>query len=233
MIAPKDFWVWFGGIWFGVGVLFLAIGIAVGVVRTRLDARLDAGGVPASGVVLTKDLPSSRDRASEYRVTFRFDADGESVRGSAKLDADAWDALTERGPIAVTYLPGSPDTYRVPGETGDDTVVSVVFSLVGAALAVAGGVLLGYALRRRKLEARLAADGAAAAAEIVNATPSGLRINGVAQWHLLYRYRDGNGREHDGRVLVSPEQAERWPAGRRGHVRYDRADPRRHVWVGE
>jgi len=229
MITAKNFWLWFGGIWLSVGVVFLAVGGAVALRRASLDERFASESRAATGTVLTKEIISSSDSATTYRVEFRFESDqGATVRGSADLESAAWDELLEQGPIAVAYLAQSPETFRVPGQRDSTLVLLWVFPLVGAALAGVGGFLLLRALRLRRLES----TGTVATAVVTDVAPGSLRINGVPQWRLRYRFRDASGEQHEGSCHLPAEQAERWRAGAEGRVRYDAQRPRSNVWIG-
>jgi hypothetical protein len=230
MITNSNFWLWFGGLWLAVGLLFLAIGGGVGFYRSQLAARLDGEGVGAEGLVLAKEISAPRDGSTTYNVTFRFaDARGETIRGSAKLDRQAWDALVERGPIEVVYLANRPQTYRVQGQSDSDLVIALVFFLVGAALAAVGGVIVGNALRTR----RVARTGAIAVASVVDVRPGRLRINGIPQWEVRYRFQDASGRAHEGRCSVAPDAGQQLKPGALGRIRYDARNPRASVWTGQ
>jgi hypothetical protein len=157
MITARTFWIWFGGTWFAVGLLFLAIAIAVGVNRASIDARLAADGLDTRGVVLGKEIASSgSSRSRTYRVMFRFaDERGAAVPGSAELTPEAWDALVELGPIELRYLPSDPAIHRVRGERDTDTVLFLVLGAVGLVLAGVGGVLLLRAVRNLRRQREL------------------------------------------------------------------------------
>ena len=233
MITAKNFWFWFGGIWLAIGVLFLIVGVAVGVNHAKLAARFTAAGRTVQGEVLGKEISSSSGGSATYHATFRYTGErGENVRGSADLTPEAWDALVEGGPVEVTYLPDRPQTYRVRGERDTDTVLSLVFGGVGAVLAIVGGFLLFTALRKLRRDAELTRSGVLAAATVVEVGPGNLRINGVPQWKLRYRFRDSLGHSHDGLCTLSASEAQSWKAGAAGRVRYDSRNPRSHVWIG-
>jgi hypothetical protein len=239
MITAKNFWFWFGGIWFAVGVVFLAVAMAIGVNGARLDARFAAQGRTVEGVVLGKEIVSSSSSSSSssspsYRVTFRFTGErGETLRGTADVEAEAWDALIERGPIAVTYLPERPQAYRVAGQRQTERVLSLVFGGVGAALAIVGGFVLFTALRNRRRERGLEREGVLTAAVVTALAPGNIRVNGVPQWKLRYRFSDSQGRTHEGSRTLSAEEAQHWQPGTTGRVRYDARNPRSHVWIGK
>jgi hypothetical protein len=233
VITTDNFWFWFGGIWLAVGLLFAGIGGGIAYDRAGVDERLAASGVVAEGVVLVKEL-DARDGSDRYNVEFRFDGPrGEAVRGSAKLDVEAWNALVERGPISVVYLADRPSTYRVPGQSSDDAVLAIVFPLIGGVLTLVGGFVVANAVRMRRVRRVLLSSGSTAAATVVDVAPGNLRINGVPQLVLRYRFQDASGKSHEGKMPLSPDEAGRWSAGAMGRVRYDSRNPRSHVWTGQ
>lgn len=233
MITAKNFWFWFGGIWFAVGSVFLAVGIIVGIDRSNVETRFAAGGRDAEGIVLSKEISSSNDNSPGYRVAFRFDTfDDRTIRGSAELTAEAWDALAERGPILVTYLPDRPATFRVPGQKDDGAMLTLAFGLMGAGFAGVGGFLLLSAFRKRNREIALELHGTLVSATVLDVAPGNLRINGIPQWKLKYRFSDSRGGRHDGSCSLSPDEAQAWKPGQAGRVRYDSRNPRSHAWVG-
>ena len=230
MITNSNFWLWFGGLWLAVGLFFVAIGGGIGVYRSGLAAQLDREGVRAEGLVLAKEILAPRDGSASYSVTFRFDdARGETIRGSAKLERRAWDALVERGPIEVVYLADGPQAYRIAGQNDSELVIALVFPLVGAVLAVVGGFIFGNALRTR----RVVRTGAIAQASVVDVRPGRLHINGIPQWEVRYRFQDASGRAHEGTCSLSPEAAQQLKPGAAGRVRYDARNPRANVWTGQ
>jgi len=234
VITAKNFWSWFGGIWAAVGVLFLSVGTAAGIYLARIDGQLATSGRDTEGIVLTKEISGTGSGESpSYRVTFSFaDDEGRSQRGAAKLDPAAWEALTERGPIRLTYLPTAPQTYRVRDQHDSGAIVSWVFALVGAVLAAVGGFIVFAAARKRKREAALARHGALVAATVLDVAAGNVRINGVWQWKLRYRFNDAHGRAHEGSYALSPQEAQGWQPGQTGRVRYDAHNPRSHLWMG-
>lgn len=234
MITNDNFWIWFGGIWLAVGLMFLVIGGGIGWNSRALDARLDAEGVSVEAVVLGKEIVSRNDGPERYRVTYRFnDARGEAVRGWADLSAETWDSLVERGPIDVRYLPGRPSTHRVLGQSGADALLVFLFPLIGAVLAAVGGAIVVNALRKRGIRRELVRSGAIAAGTVIDVGPGNLHINGIPQWVLRYRFQDAQGRAHEGKCALSQEVARSWQPGAVGRIRYDARDPRSRVWTGD
>lgn len=234
MITNDNFWIWFGGIWLVVGLAFLGIGGGIGWHSSTLDARFDAEGVLADGIVLGKEIVSRSDGPERYTVTFRFtDPRGETVRGSADLDAQTWDRLVERGAIEVVYLPASPLTYRVLGQSRANAVLVFLFPSIGAVLAAVGGFIVVNALRQRGIRRELMRSGAIAAGTVFDVGPGNLRINGIPQWELRYRFQDSQGRAHEGKCTLSQEAARGWQPGAVGRIRYDANNPRSQVWTGD
>jgi hypothetical protein len=231
VITAKNFWLWFGGIWTAVGALFLVVGIAVGINDAQTAERLAQSGRETEGTVLIKEASGSGDGA--FRVTFRFiDDAGQNHRGTAELNDTAWDALTEQGPIQLTFLPQSPRTFRVRDQRDSAAVVSWVFTLVGAALAVVGSFVVVAAWRKAKREAALLKHGLRATATVLDVAPGSVRINGIPQWTLRYRYSDSRGQSHEGSCALAPDEAQSWQPGQAGKVRYDAQSPRSHIWTG-
>lgn len=116
------------------------------------QALFDARGQQAEGTVLSKAIVKkssgsssgpgrSRSQSTHYQVTYRFRGDaGEEVAGTSELDADDWERLKERGPVAVTYVAGRPWLHRVQGwEPG--RIAPIAFLVVGGAGVLACGGL--------------------------------------------------------------------------------------------
>lgn len=122
MITAKNFWLWFGGIWFAVGTPFFIFGLYLGFQHITVTNRLDAEGKTVEGMVLTKarktsSSSSGRSSTPTYEVTFRFLTPDGVAQGKAEVSGDTWDSLVEREAIQVTYLPDKPPHYRVAGQT--------------------------------------------------------------------------------------------------------------------
>jgi hypothetical protein len=237
MINPNNFWLWFGGIWLSVGAIFLVVGVSVGVYRSELNERLDKEGRTVDGTVLTKEIHTTSNKKGSrsgpsYRVEFRFvPREGEMVRGTADLTVEEWDLLEERGPIQVTYLPERPESYRVAGQS-HDVLLPVIFGIVGGVIGSIGGFIVFNAVGTRKRERELSRTGMTAEATITDVGPSYLRINGVSQIKVRYRFEDAQGKTRSGSCTMSPEEAGNWPHGHKGLVRYDPRKPSVSVWMG-
>jgi len=230
-ITARNFWFWFGGIWVGVGIPFLLIAAGVAIDGARRRDRLEREGRAAEGIVLAKEI-RPQDSGPSYRVSFRFSPpNGGAVSGAAEVSEEAWDALEERGPIAVTFVPGSPTWHRVQGQE-DDLLLPVIFGILGGILASLGGMILWKAFAARRAEARLADVGVVADATVTAVSTARMRINGVRQWRVRYRFEDGEGNAHEGATTISPEEAEGLQPGRVVRVRYDPERPGRYAWIG-
>jgi Protein of unknown function (DUF3592) len=238
MISPKNFWLWFGGIWLSVGTIFLVVGVSIGVYRSMLNDRLDKEGRTVDGMVLTKEVYRTSSKkgnksSPSYRITFRFvPREGDTVQGAADMNVEDWDALAERGPVQVTYLPDRPQSYRVAGQDRE-VVLPLVFGVVGGVVGSIGGFIVLTAVGTRKREKELSATGMSAEATITDIGPSYLRINGVPQVKLRYRFQDGQGKTREGSCTMSPEEAGNWPPGHKGQVRYNPRKPKTNVWIGK
>lgn len=234
MITTDNFWLWFGGIWLAAGVALLGIGGGIAMTQRSGDSSLVASGVRTEGIVLTKEIATPDDGPPRHRVTFRFtDERDTTIRGTAEVDAAAWDALAERGPIEVHYLAGDPQNYGVTGQTSDDPVIAFICAVAGIPIGAIGGALVVHALRSRRVRRELLLHGAAATATVTEVMPGNLRINGIPQWRLRYRFRDDRGQSHEGKCDISFDEAQRWQTGAIGRVRYDKRNARANVWTGE
>jgi hypothetical protein len=238
MMNAKNFWLWFGGIWLSVGSLFLVIGISVGVHQMRVNDRLEKEGRTVDGMVLIKEVYTTSSKGGKrsspsYRVTFRFlPREGEMVRGTAEVNTEEWDALEERGPIQVTYLPDQPQSYRVAGQSRE-ILLPLIFSVIGGVVGSIGGFIVFNAMGKRKREKALSRTGVTAEATVTDIGPSYLRINGVSQMKLRFRFQDAQGKTRNGSCTMSPDEAGNWMLGHTGRVRYDPRKPSVNVWIGK
>ena len=235
-ITPKNFWLWFGGIWFAVGMPFLVIGLYLGFQHITVTKRLDAEGKTAEGIVLTKarktsSSSSGRSSTPTYEVTFRFLTPGGTVLGKADVSGDTWDSLIEREPVRVTYLPDAPQHYRIEGQSGG-WILPLIFTVMGSIFGGLGGFILLRARNLMQIKRRLQRDGVTTTATVSDVRAANMRINGIQQLAIHYEYRDERGRSHSGKEMFPPEEAARWKEGDRVTIRYDRRNPGNSIWVG-
>ena len=237
-ITPKNFWFWFGGIWFVCGLPFLIIGLYVGIQHGVVSKRLDVEGRAVAGMVLTKTVRSSssssggRNSSPTYEITFRFLTPEGLVNGTAQVTREAWDQFIEREPVGVTYLPNNRQDYRIEGQTSG-WVFPVISTGLGGFFTIIGGFIWLNARNRARLRLRLQQEGLTAEGTVVDVRPGNIRINRVQQWNLHYRYQDHRGKFQTGKIPLSPEEAETWKEGDTGKVRYDRLRPQKSIWIGK
>jgi Protein of unknown function (DUF3592) len=108
-------------------------------------------GLVLSKAVVTKSSGSSRgnrSRSTHYHVTYRFTADGAEVVGKSSLDADDWEQLKERGPVAVLYAGDSPWLHRIEG-TSAGWIAPFIFLGIGLAGMLASGTAAFWGWRGR------------------------------------------------------------------------------------
>lgn len=228
-LARRSFWLLFGAIWFAAGA-----GLLLGGVVFMLDERAYVeGGVPTTGMVLAKDIDrADSDSSTEYRVRYRFVTDdGEAVEGSADVSVEAWESLTERGPIEITYRHDRPNFNRLADE--GQVFEAAIFLLFGAGFGGVGGVLVGRSLRNVLRARRLLRFGRPAAATVTVVEPTSVSINRREQFRVRYTYRDAAGQKHDGDSgHLDWEEASRWSPGDEGQIHYDPVRSRDSLWLG-
>jgi hypothetical protein len=186
-------------------------------------------------MVLTKEInrASRRNSGASYEVNYRFmTGDGRQIEGWDEVDVHAWEALVERGPVTVEFLPGDPGTNRVAGN--NDWVFPLVFGGLGLLFSVGGGLTAGVGVRSVLRQARLRQGGVPAVAVVTAVEPTNVRVNGRPRWAIRYRYADPLGQERTGRSgHLTYEEANAWRPGDAGYIRYDARRPKQSVWVGE
>lgn len=141
----NSFGLWFGSIWLVVGLTFVVATIYL----LYDDRRYENEGRTVHGTVLTKEVRRSRSNNSDttsYYVTYRFTvADGRTSEGRDQLDRSEWEALTELGPIQISYLPSKLESNRVLGQT--HLLLEVIFGIIGTIFTLGGGAVVFVAVR--------------------------------------------------------------------------------------
>ena len=238
-ITGENFPIWFGGIWLAVGGPMLILSLYFGWQQVSLTKQLQTEGQATSGMVLTKYIETSSshsDRSSSsptYWVTFRFSTEaGQVIKGKAQVAADTWDALIERHPVQVTYLPSAPQSHRMAGESFP-WILPIIFAAIGALFTIVGGVVFRAGLRSRRVSEQLRHGGTTVEAAVTGVGPASVRINGIKQWVIRYEFTDSTGRKRTGTSFpMPPEEAEAWEAGQQGLIRYDPRAPGKSLWIG-
>jgi uncharacterized protein DUF3592 len=143
-----------------MGVLFFACFFLGGVfwlgtVRSTQEL-LEVRGQQVEGLVLSKAIVTKRSGSSggsrsgestHHQVVYRFTADGADIVGTSELGADEWQALKERGPIAVVYAGGTPWIHRIEGDSAG-WIAPLAFVLVGG-LGMLGSAAAAFWFARR------------------------------------------------------------------------------------
>jgi hypothetical protein len=225
--GKRSFWLLFGGIWLVVGAIMLVVGVGMAIEERRWEA-----AVETTGMVLTKDIvPADSDSSTEYHVTFRYPADGRTAEGDQKVDVHGWEALTERGPIIVYYLPGSSETARL--DPTPEPFGPVIFLGFGIVLGGVGGFLFVRALRNVLRAGRLMRAGSDADATVTAVEQTDVSFNRRPQFRVRYSYRDGRGDTHKGDSgYLEWDEASMFSEGDAVRVRYDPKRPADSVWLG-
>jgi methionine-rich copper-binding protein CopC len=139
-------WIMIGGILLVCGLTLLLLN----ALYSRQERLFHAEGMRATAIVLTKSShvdynQQNRLLETKYDVSYRFiSQDGESVQGSDEVDWRTWKSIRERDPIQIVYLAARPARNRLvatdPGAAPSNA------SMLGGALTVGGGLLLGCGL---------------------------------------------------------------------------------------
>jgi hypothetical protein len=220
----------FGGIWLLVGVPFAIVGIWV----YTTEREFERSAVVARGVVLSKDISQSRDRngstSTSYSVHYRFTPrGGRTMEGRGGVDHDVWDRLVEREPVDIEYLPGDPSSNRVRGES--KMLLAWIFGGLGSLFTIAGGIIFGIGVRGSLRGRRLRETGMTADATITRVQMTNVRVNRRPQARVVYEFHDDRGERRTGKgPYMSVEEAQRWKAGDRITIKYDRDRPQHSIW---
>ncbi len=156
-----------GGIAMIVAAILMACGgvggaIAINAQRSSRRARAEhfrENGQTAEGVVTRLWHTGSED--VQYRVQYRFTADGSPYAGQGNLSRRNWKSLNVNGPIEIRYLPANPRQNRPLNSSSGVAPVWIPY-LFGAIL-LSGSVLFPLILRKQR---RLLAEGKPAPAVV-------------------------------------------------------------------
>lgn len=175
-----------GGIFFGIGVLLLAIGGLLGWHEHRFSAR--AQKAQGEVVEITQQLDDKRQRMYGTRVAFQT-ADGQLVTFESSLRSSS-PQYRQGEPVTVQYDPAKPDEARIdsamehwfgPALLGG---LGLVFGLIGA-------LMLYFNYRTSLRFRRLAQEGQRVQATIVEVgINTSVEINGRSPWRIVCQWQD-------------------------------------------
>lgn len=230
-LARRSPFFWFGGVFSVLGLLLAGLAVQ-GAQRERA---YQEQSVVTDGTVLTTRVEHAvrgeRPR-TRYLVNYQFRAqDGVLREGVEEVSVEAWESLHDGDAFPVRYLENAPETNRAV--TDSDWTDPIVLAVLAVIMGTVGGGLLAHRVRQIRLTLRLLEGGEPTEGTVVRVSPADLKINGVSQWEVHYRYVDHSHQRHDGcSDYLTPLEMEKWKKGDRGLVRYDRRDPRVSIWVG-
>lgn len=220
----------FGGIWLLVGLPFATVGIVV----FSNERAFERDAQIARGIVLSKDVNRSRDSdgstSTSYSVRYRFTPrGGRETEGSGRVDRDVWNALVEREPVRIAYLPSDPENNRVAGES--KMLLAWIFGGLGSLFTIAGGVIFGFGIRGTLRDRRLREGGMTTEAVVTRVQMTNLRVNRRRQARVVYEFHDERGQTRTGKSRHIPvNEATAWKPGDRITIRYDREHPQHSLF---
>ncbi len=110
-----------------------------------------------------------------------------------------------------------------------------VFILIPVALffTLAGATILFVDVRKRIVHAALLDSGLLVNGTIMAVEETRLRINGIIQWRVRYRYTDHFGHTQNGKSsYLPPHEAADWNEGDSAQIRYDPQRTSRSILLG-
>lgn len=211
-------------------LIFVSIAIHIGADEVAFMHR--AQSTQATVVVRAiHRADTSGSNATRYILRYRFAAaPGKLIEDVVEVPVAQWEQVQEGSVLSVWYLPDRPDRHRLdpPGQW----VATLVFGLVGIIFGSVGAALILGRVGKIRLVTRLTQVGLAAQGTVIRVADSGVRVNGIAQYRVMYLFVDDTGQRREGRSdLVAHAVAARWHAGDTGPVRYDPKDPSQSIWV--
>ena len=153
-MSTRKFWTFFGGMFFGTGLIVLLVGIYATYRAYGNAERLAQEGQIAEGFILEKriEVHPATGRADagsreDYSLVYRFTtADGQAIAHEAKVDRATWDRLVERSPVSIIYVPGAPGINALAGQE-PEWVWMLILPSLGLIFCALGGFVL---IRLRK-----------------------------------------------------------------------------------
>ncbi len=165
---------------------------ALGRAEVATLERLAREGQVAAGTVAT--MRATSGRSTTYRLTATFTVDGRTYETGDSVPRDRYVATTIGTPIEVTYLREDPATNRIDRVDAERVDRQGAAFVAGAlALAAAFGFVWWIFAHYARRALRLARDGHAAIATIVDRREDGRRLRGRGA-HYAFRAADGSER---------------------------------------
>jgi hypothetical protein len=139
-------WLFIGGIALFLSLIFFRLSCEEGY--------YEKGAVRVQGMVLQKTYsPGTHPTrsvgagsAGNYYVRYKFTtSDGRTVEDRYEVLPDTWRRLKEGGPVVIEYLPGSPETNRIPAQRAE----SGTFRILALGVLFAGLIFIGLGLRKK------------------------------------------------------------------------------------
>jgi len=153
--------IWFGVVFVGGGAAFLATGIHGLAVQSSLHGGHASGFEQVTGTVIRKSASAADGLTGHrtYSIDFRYvTPDGATIQSHAMLTKDAWDALTELGPVPVRYLRAHPERRLITGEPNDGPMWWIFAGLGGLFCSI--GLLVEVFVLRKLVRRRHSTAGA-------------------------------------------------------------------------
>jgi len=142
------------GLWFGA----LGATAALQQVSSRqAEQQRSFDGSAVSAVAEVTRLWRTGGEGKSHRVAYRFEVDGRTYTGQARLRLLEWRRLSVGSLVPIRYSPVDANVSQLAGSDGDRLPDFVAY-LVGAALALAAGL----ALQPLRCQRRLLSEGRAA-----------------------------------------------------------------------
>ena len=202
-----------GAVASGLGLGSIA---ARGVAETR---RFSGEGAITGGVVTAKW--QSRGDSSKRWIAYRFDAAGGTYQGTARMQRQAWRALSPGAEVTVHYFPGAPQRSRADGAEPSDVPPWVPVLVSGQFAGIAVFLLWQIGRQRQLLEDGRVAQGIVTGHGKMRSS-HGRRVG----MKFKYRFALLSGATAEGKggpEMVPP------PLGASIAVLYERDNPRRNA----
>ncbi|WP_114520998.1 DUF3592 domain-containing protein [Altererythrobacter sp. ZODW24] len=172
--------VWIGGIFLPVGLLFAGIGF----LASSGTRELANTGLRTSGTVIAMSDSRDSDGGRSYAPLVEFyDANGKRHEFSSRVSSNP-PRFSRGETVPVIYDPAKPNRAMIDGFM-DRYLMPLIFGGIGGIFAIIGGGLLFAYWRRRKVVARLKQSGMAIDAKFVECyRDTSTKINGRSPYRV-------------------------------------------------